>query len=149
MRRSAVTCSVTSRRRSSPAALGLGLEGVDPAPLGLEDLVELTGDVVVDAAEVVALLGLLAPAPDALEQLAQALDVAAVAVLEPCWSSRRRAASTLAVVKQAVVHLLEHPVGVEVEAGLGPVPGRVAAAGAHRVRPTGCGTSPAARRRPC
>ena len=58
------------------------LELVQLLVLLIEDLVELVGDVLVDAAEVV-LLPFLPPAfTDPLEQLLHALDVPAVAVLE-------------------------------------------------------------------
>ena len=114
----------------------------------IEDLVELVGDVLVDAAEVV-LLPFLPPAlTDPLEQLLHALDVPAVAVLEALLQEPAQRRSDVAVVEQVVGDLRQDRVRVEVEAGLGAVPTRVLGS-APRGGPTAPGRSPVRLPRPC
>ena len=75
-----MAASAVSRRRSSPDWRGLVELAVELLALGVDDLAQLAGDVVVDAAEVV-LLELVAPAAaEPLEHVAQALELLAVAV---------------------------------------------------------------------
>ena len=72
---------------------GLLLEVVDPGPLHVDHVAQRLGDVVVDAAEVVALELLPALAPELLEQLAHPLDPLALPVPEArsasCAGGRR------------------------------------------------------------
>ena len=65
-----------------PRLAGLLLELVERLVLLVENLVQLVGDVPVDAIEVVLLTLFPATLPDPLEQLLHTLDVPAVAVLE-------------------------------------------------------------------
>ena len=82
-------------------------------------------DLLVDAAEVVA-VELLAPAfAQLLEHLAHALDVATFAVLESLLHHAPQRGVQIAVVQEIVGHLLEQRVGVEIEADLRAVPPRV------------------------
>ncbi len=102
---------------------------LDPRPLLIEDLVELLGDVVVDAPEVAA-FELLAPAlAELLEHLAHALEPLAVAVLEALLEHPAQRRVEIAVVEQVVGHLGEQRVGVEVEPDLRPVPTGVSEGG--------------------
>ena len=86
--------------------------------------------------------------PDPLEQLLQALDVAAVAVLEALLQQPPERGPDVAVVHEVVFDLRQDRVGIEVEAGLGPVPPRVPVA-RPRQAPNGPGRSPGGRPRPC
>ena len=131
--------SISSRMlRSSARALGglgpplvadwprLADLAVDLVALGLDDLAQLLGDLVVDAAEVEAVEPLLALAAQPLEQVADALDVLALPVLEPLLQQAAQRRVQVAVVEEVVGDLLEDRVGVEVEADLGAVPAAVA-----------------------
>ena len=113
---------------------GLVDPAVDPFALLLDDLVEPPGDVVVDATEVVAVEHLLALLAELVEHLAQALEVAAVAVVEALLHRAAQRRVEIAVVEQVVGQLAEQRVGVEVEAGLGAVPARVAERACHQPR---------------
>ena len=99
---------------------------VDAGALLLDDLVELLGDVVVDAAEV-ARLELLAPAlAKPLEHVAQAHRARSpLRSRKPCCIMPAQRGVEVAVVEEVVGHLLEQRVGVEIEADLGAVPARV------------------------
>ena len=113
---------------------GLVDPAVDALAFLLDDLVELAGDVVVDAAEVVAVEQLAALLAQLVEHLAQALDVAAVAVAEALLQRAPQRRVEIAVVEQIVGELGEQVVGVEVEADLGAVPARVAERACHQPR---------------
>ena len=108
-------------------------ELVEALALHVDDVAQLLRDVVVDAAEVVALELVAAPAAQLLHQLAHALDALAVAVAEARLHHPAQRGVEVAVVEQVVGDLAEDRVGVDVEAGLGAVPARV----------------PELRRRPC
>ena len=82
-------------------------------------------DLLVHAAEVVPVELLAALLAQLLEHLAHALDVAALAVLEPLLHHAAQRGVEVAVVEEIVGHLLEQRVGVEVEADLRAVPPRV------------------------
>ena len=124
-----------------PAALvaggpGLALEVVDPLALGVDDVAQRLGDLVVDAAEVVALELLPPLAAQLLEQLPHALDPLAVAVPEARLQHPAQGGVQVAVVEQVVGDLGQDGVGVEVEADLGAVPAGVVGAGhGPRLRP--------------
>ena len=142
----------SSWRRLSPDCAGLVDPAVDAFALLLDDLVELLGDVLVDAAEVVAVELLAALLAQLLEHLAQAHELLAVrGRWKPCCIMRRSAALQVAVVEQVVGHLVEERVGVEVEADLRAVPPRVREPAhpsrgtrtAYAVVPCRCGGFPA------
>ena len=97
----------------------------------LDDVAQLLGDVVVDAAEVVALELVAALAAQLLEHLADALEPLAVAVAEPRLHHPPQGGVQVAVVQQVVGDLGEDVVGVELEADLRAVPARVAEATCH------------------
>ena len=86
------------------------------------DVAQLLCDVVVDAAEVVALELVAAPATQLLHELAHALDPVAVAVAEAGLHQPPERGIEVAVVQQVVGDLAEHGVGIDVEAGLRAVP---------------------------
>ena len=92
----------------------------------VDDVAQLLRDVVVDAAEVVALELVAATAAQLLHQLAHALDSVAVAVAEAGLHQPPKRGVEVAVVQQVVGDLAEDGVGVDVEAGLRAVPPRVA-----------------------
>ena len=79
-------------------------------------------DLLVDAAEVVAVELLAAALAQPLEHLAQALHVAALAVLEALLHHSPQGGVQVAVVEEVVGHLLEQRVGVEIEPDLRAVP---------------------------
>ena len=106
---------------------------VDAGALLVDDLVEPVRDVLVHAAEVVA-VELLAPVlAQLLEHLAHALHVAALTVLESLLHHAAQRGVQIAVVEEIVGHLLEQRVGVEVEPDLGAVPAGVSGTGRHAV----------------
>ena len=74
------------------ALAGLAVELVEAPPLRVDDVAQLLGDVVVDAAEVVLLERVAPLAAELLEHLPDALDALAVAVAEPDCIIRRSAA---------------------------------------------------------
>ena len=124
-RRCCASSSRSSSRRLSPDCARLVDAPVDAFALLVDDLVELARDVLVHAAEVVA-VELLAPAlAQLLEHLAHAADVAALAILEALLHHPAQRGVEIAVVEEVVGHLLEQRVGVEVEPDLGAVPARV------------------------
>ena len=127
-------------RRLGPArvAAGAGVANlpVDLGPLGVDDLAQLLGDLVVDATEVEPVEPLLALAAQAVEQVADPLDHLALPVAEPRLQEPPERGVEVAVVQQVVGHLLEHGVGVEVEADLGAVPAAVAELGARHCSAT-------------
>jgi hypothetical protein len=97
-------------------------ELVDAGPLHLDDIAQLLGDVVVDAAEVVA-LELVATTPaEPLEELADAREPLAVLVAEARLEHAAQCRVEITVVQQVVGDLGEDAVGVELEADLGAVP---------------------------
>ena len=116
---------------------------VDAFALLFDDLVEPLGDVLVHAAEVVAVELLAAPLAQLLEHLAHALDVAALAVLEALLHHAAQRGVQVAVVEEIVGHLLEQRVGVEIEPDLRAVPPRVLelAHRGHRYLPAGIAAS--------
>ena len=128
-RRSSATSSIELLAPLVARARGLVDPAVDPLALHVDDLVELFGDVVVDAAEVAALELLPAPLAQPLEHLAQAHELLAVAVLEPLLHHPAQGRVEVAVVQEVVGHLVEQRLGVEVEAGLRPVPAGVPESG--------------------
>ena len=141
---------VTSWRAGVARLLGLAVEVVDGRPLGLDDLPQGPGDVVVDAAQVV--VGQLLPAPlaQALDQLPQPGQTVAVGVTQPVLEQAAQGGVELAVVEQVVGELGQQVVGVELEALLGAVPPGVAERGGHERRsPTGPGRWRGRRPRPC
>jgi hypothetical protein len=78
-------------------------------------------------------LELVAPsAPQVLEDLAQSFDALAVAVPEPGLEHPAQGGVQIAVIQQVIGDLLEHPVGVELEADLRAVPPRIAEPTARR-----------------
>ncbi len=81
-----------------------------------------SGDVLVRAAEVVAVEHLAAALAEPLEHLAHARDPLAVAVLEAALQEPLQGLIEVAVVQQLVGQLAEDVVGVEFEADLGPIP---------------------------
>ena len=91
----------------------------------VDDVVELVGDLVVDAAEVVALEPSWRSLAQLLEQLAQALQLLAVAVAEALLHHPPQGGVEVAVVEQVVGELVEQRVGVELEPLLRAVPPRV------------------------
>ena len=110
MLRSAAASRAVSARRSSPvrsAALGLADGVVDGVALLVDDVVELAGDLVVDAAEVEAVEALLALLAQLLEQLAHALQPLAVAVAQALVHHPAQRGVDVAVVQQLVGQLLE------------------------------------------
>ena len=125
MRSSAAPWAV-SARRGSPLCCGLAELAVDLVALGLHDLAQLLGDLVVDAAEVEAVEPLLALLAQPLEQVAHALHVLALPVAEALLQQAAQRGVQVAVVQQVVGDLLEDRVGVEVEPDLGAVPAAVA-----------------------
>ena len=119
----------------SPLARGVPDLPVDLGLLGVDDLAQLLGDLVVDAAEVEAVEPLLALAAQAVEQVADPLHHLALPVAETRLEQPPERGVEVAVVQQVVGHLLEHGVGVEVEADLGAVPAAVAELGARHYFP--------------
>ena len=112
-RRLSPDCRASSSRRSMPSR---SCSTISSSSLG---------DLLVHAAEVVAVELLAALLPQLLEHLAHALDVAALAVVEALLHHAAQRGVQIAVVEQVVGHLLEQRVGVEVEADLRAVPPRV------------------------
>ncbi len=104
---------------------------VERVALLLDHLAQLLRDVVVHAAEVVALELVAALAAQLLEHLADALEPLAVAVAEPRLHHPPEGVVEVAVVQQVVGDLGEHRVGIELEADLRAVPPRVAEATCH------------------
>ena len=80
MRRSAATSSVISWRRASPDSRASCDQLVDPGPLLVDDVPQPLGDVLVGAAEVVAVEHLPAALAEPFEDLAHAGDALVVAV---------------------------------------------------------------------
>ena len=95
---------------------------VDAGPLGVEHLAQAPGDVLVGAAEVVALEQLLATLAQPLEQLAHAGHALAVAVLEPPLHQALEGLVQVTVVEDLVGQLVEDVISPELEAGLRAVP---------------------------
>ncbi len=91
MRRSGATSSVISWRRWSPDCWASSTRFVDARPLLVDDVAQPLGDVLVGAAEVVAVQHLPPALPEPLEDLAHAGDPLAVAVREALLQSRCRA----------------------------------------------------------
>ena len=91
------------------------------------------GDVLVGAAEIVAVEHLLAPLAQPLEHLAHAGDALAVAIGEAALQQPLQGLIEIAVIQQLVGQLGEDVVGVEIEADLRPIPLRIPEPG-HRYR---------------
>ena len=95
-------------------------------PLLVDDVVELAGDLVVHAAEVVAVESVLALLASRFEQLAQTLPaVRRSRSRMPSCIIRRRAALTSPWYSSSSVSSSNSEIGVEVEPALGAVPPRV------------------------
>ena len=108
------------------AALLCGSQGVvDGVALLVDDVVELTGDLVVHAAEVVAVEPVLTLTPELLEQLTDPGQLLAVAVAHALVHHPPQCGIDVAVVQQLVGQLVEERVGVEVESTLRAIPPRV------------------------
>ena len=121
------------------ALAGLPRQLVEALALHVEHLAERLGDLLVHAAEVVA-LELVAPAAaQALHEVAHAHDLLVVPVAEALLHHPAQGGVEVAVVQQVVGDLLEHGLGVEVEPHLGAVPLRVPEPGSacHRGHRTG------------
>ncbi len=88
----------------------------------VDDVVELVGDLLVDAAEVATVEPLLACLAELVHQFAQALHPLAVAVLHALLHQPAQGRVDVAVVEQVVGQLVEEPIGVELEPLLGAVP---------------------------
>ena len=112
------TSSVISWRRGSPElGAASSSRSLDALAFSCSTISrELLGDVVVDAAEVVALELSRRAAPQLLEHLAHALEPLAVAVPEALLHHPAQRRVEVAVVEQVVGHLVEQRVGVEIEA---------------------------------
>ena len=115
---------MTSLRRSSPDVGGLLGQRLEPGALLGDHLVELLGDLVEGAAEVVALELLLAPLAQALHELAQALHLLAVGRSEARVEHAAQRRVGVTVVEQVVGELDEEAVDVVLEPRLGAVPAR-------------------------
>ena len=113
--------------------LGLAHGVVDGVALLVDDVVELAGDLVVDAAEIEAVEALLTLPAQPFEQLAHALHALAVAVAQALVHHPPQRGVDVAVVQQLVGQLLEQGVAVEVEPLLRAVPPRVREPGRHVV----------------
>ena len=113
--RSPTTCSVISWRRWSPASPASRASrpiSSSESRSSVDDVAELLGDVVVDAAEVVLLELVATLAAQLLEHLADALDALAVLVLEARLHHAAQGRVEVAVVEQVVGDLAEDVVGV-------------------------------------
>jgi hypothetical protein len=126
---------MSSRRlRSSAAAwavLGAPLvTGVERIPAGVvdrvallvDDVVEFGLDLVVHATEIAVLQASLTLLTEPFEQLADALQLLAVAVAHPLLHHPSQRRVDVAVIEEFVGELVEGRVGVELETGLGAVP---------------------------
>ena len=128
--------AILCRRRGvgRPALVPAGacrlLTGVDGVALLVDDVGELPGDLLVHAAEIVALQPLAPLGAQPVEQLAQTLYALAPGV-QPFAHQPAQRGVHVAVVEQLVGQLAEERVGVELEAALGPVPARVPEPGDH------------------
>ena len=98
---------------------------VERPTLLVDDLAQGVGDLVVDAAEVRVLEPLAPGVAQPLHELAHALDVVALVVLEALLHQATQRGVQVAVVEEVVGDLVEDRVGVELEADLGAVPARV------------------------
>ena len=129
MLRSIADSRAVSERRWSPVrsdmGVGLTLGVLDGVALLVDDVVELAGDLVVDAAEVEAVEPLLALLAQLLQQLAHALHALAVAVAQALVHHPPERGVDVAVVEQFVGQLLQQGVAVELEALLRAIPPRV------------------------
>ena len=91
----------------------------------VDDVVQLVGDLVVDAAEVELVELVLALLAQLVHQLAQALHALAVAVAHALLHHPPQRRVHVAVVEQVVGELVEEPLGIEVEPLLRAVPSRI------------------------
>ena len=105
-----------------PGEPGLVGPALDPRALLVDDVVQLLGDVVVDAAEVAGVELLAAALAEPLDHVAQAHELLAVAVVEALLEHPAERRVQVAVVEEVVGHLREEGVGVDVEPDLGAVP---------------------------
>ncbi len=105
--------------------LGVTSGIVDGVAFLVDDVVELSFDLVVDATEVGVLQALLTLGPELFEQLAQALHLLAVAVGEALLHHSSQGSVDIAVIQQFVGEFVERRVGVELETGLGAIPAGV------------------------
>ena len=152
MRRSAATSSVISWRRWSPDWRASSTRLSMPGPLLVDDVAQPLGDVLVGAAQVVAVEHLPPALAEPFEDLAHAGDPLAVAVREAALHEALQGLVEVAVVEELVGELAEDVVGVELEADLGAIPLGVPEPGhASYVRPALPGPvgGPGARPRPC
>ncbi len=115
------------------AGVGLGLADgvVDGVALLVDDVVELAGDLVIDAAEVEAVEPLLPFPAQTFEQLAHTLQALAIAVAEALVHHPPQRGVDVAVVEQLVGQLLQQGVAVELEPLLRAIPPRVGEPSRH------------------
>ena len=129
-------------RRAARVAVPLGggarldLGAVDGVALLVDDVVELAGDLVVDAAEVEAVEAVPAGLAQPLEQLAEPGDPLAVGAAQPVVHQPPQRGVDVAVLDQVVGDRAEEVVGVQLEPALRPVPPRVRVALRHRLHRT-------------
>jgi hypothetical protein len=105
-------------------------------PLLVDDVVELAVDLVVDAAEVMAVESLLALLAEPGEQIAQPLQPFPFGAAHALLQHPAQRGIDVTVVQQLVGQLVEQEVGVDVEAALGSVPSRVREPCRHEVTVT-------------
>ena len=125
-----------AERMAAAVVTRLAGQLVDGLPVHLHHVAQLTGDVVVDAAEVVALEGLASLSPQLVEHLAQPLEPLTVGAVETVLHQPTQCRVEVTVIEQVVGDLGQDVGGVHLEADLRPVPARVA----DTVRSTHAGT---------
>ena len=116
--------------------LGLAHGVVDGVALLVDDVVELAGDLVVDAAEVEAVEALLALLAQVSSSSRTPCEPLAVAVAQALVHHPPQGGVDVAVVEQLVGELLEQGVAVELEALLRAVPARVREPSRHMCAPS-------------
>ena len=105
-------------RRWSPLGLGIADGVVDRVPLLVDDVVELAVDLVVHAAEVMAVEALPALLAQLLEQLAQTLQGSPSGPRMPSCMHPPQRRVDVTVIQELVGQLVEQEVGVDVEPAL-------------------------------
>ena len=101
------------------AALGVAECVLDRVPLLVDDVVQLGGDLVVHAAEVVLVEALLALLAELGEEIAEAVETLTVGPAHAVLHHAAQRSVDVAVVQQLVGELAEQGVGVEIEAHAG------------------------------